>query len=78
MYEVTDSTGERALIGPDTDGLDCVRLQYIDALPPEKSGRERTLADFMVDPVMARKIALALLKAADDADLARRLYGHKS
>lgn len=66
-YVVSADRGRtEARIGPDRDGLDMVRFLMMEPATPDFV--ERILADVDMNPNFARRVALALLKAADDAD----------
>ncbi len=66
-YVVSADRGRtEARIGPDRDGLDMVRFLMTE--PATSNFAERILADVDMNPNFARRVALALLQAADDAD----------
>lgn len=65
-YIVRCEHGTTARIGPDRDGLDMVRFHFAENGSQVNPGR--VLCDVDMNPNFARRVALALLQAADDAD----------
>lgn len=65
-YIVRCEHGTMMRIGPDRDGLDMIRCLFTEPTTPVNAGR--TLADFDMTSNFARRVALAILQAADDAD----------
>jgi hypothetical protein len=64
-YEVwEDKQGVKLNIGPDSDGFSCVQLCTKDAKSEEYWGKLRVV----FPPAIARNVAKALLKCADDLE----------
>jgi len=57
---------ETCLGTPPLDREQCSRADFLDSQRPDFA--ERVLADVDMNPNFARRVALALLHAADDAD----------